>query len=169
MIFWKNHALLPKAYVSLEGKSMTLDTMAFVLGVLLIATGVLGGGLEVKELKLPRISGTARLGSAIVGLALVVLGLSINLKWIVSTEESKKSIVSTEESKTPIVSAEESKTPTPTENIKSFQAPTLDGLRLDACMEWSKRCGEEAATAWCKIQGYARAIEHPIENVGERG
>jgi hypothetical protein len=44
-----------------------------------------------------------------------------------------------------------------------------NGVRLDACFVWAERCGEEAATAWCKDQGYTRAIEFPIENVGERG
>jgi hypothetical protein len=46
----------------------------------------------------------------------------------------------------------------------TFQAPTLDGLRLDACVQWANRCGEEAASAWCKLKGYERAIDYPSEN-----
>ena len=44
-----------------------------------------------------------------------------------------------------------------------------DGMRLDVCFEWTKRCGEEPATAWCKTQGFSRSIDRLAENVGERG
>ena len=35
-------------------------------------------------------------------------------------------------------------------------------------MEWSVKCEGEAASAWCKLQGYNHAISYPKENVGER-
>lgn len=77
---------------------MSIETMAFVLGGALIAAGVFGGGLEIKELKLPQIAGTARAVAAMVGIAFVVLALAINQKWI----EQKK----------------EANQPTPSENTK---------------------------------------------------
>lgn len=128
---------------------MSLDTMAFVLGGLLIAAGVFGGGLEVKELKLPQIVGTVRLVAVVLGAVFVVMALAINQKWIEQGGESNQ--------------------PSPTESSKTFETPMYEGLRLDACVEWATRCGEEAATTWCKTQGYERAIQYPIENVGELG
>jgi arginine exporter protein ArgO len=128
---------------------MSIETMAFVLGGALIAAGVFGGGLEIKELKLPQIAGTARAVAAMVGIAFVVLALAINQKWIEQKREANQ--------------------PTPSENTKTFATPMYEGMRLDACVEWAKRCGEEAATTWCKTQGYLRATTYPTENVGERG
>lgn len=133
----------------MEGVSMSLETMAFVLGGLLIAAGVFGGGLEIKELKLPQIGGTPRLVAAVLGAAFVVLALAINQKWMEQRRESTQ--------------------PSPTESSRAFATPMYEGLRLDACVEWAKRCGEEAATTWCKMQGFERATQYPTENVGERG
>jgi len=120
---------------------MSLETMAFVLGGLLIAAGVFGGGLEIKELKIPQIGGTARLVASVVGLAFVVLALAINQGWI---EQRTKTF----------------KEPMYDENF-----------RLDYCAEWGNKqsCGQKAATTWCKKQGYLRAIEYPPEKVGKEG
>ena len=128
---------------------MSLETMAFILGGILIAAGVFGGGLEVKELKLPQIGGIPRLVAVMAGIAFVALALAINQKWIEQVRGSKQ--------------------PNATESPKTFATPMYEGLRLDICVEWAKRCGEEAATAWCKTQGYVRATQYPSENVGERG
>ena len=128
---------------------MSLETMAFVLGGALIAAGLFGGGLEIKELKLPQIGGAARVIAACVGIAFVALALAINLKWMQRSEESMQ--------------------PKTGENSRTFETPMHGGLRLDACYEWAKRCGEDAASAWCRGQGYTRATAYPVENVGERG
>jgi hypothetical protein len=40
----------------------------------------------------------------------------------------------------------------------SFSKPKYKGKRLDWCVNWSVGCGKDAATAWCKTQGYANAI-----------
>jgi hypothetical protein len=40
----------------------------------------------------------------------------------------------------------------------SFSKPKYKGKRLDWCVNWSVGCGQDAATAWCKTQGYANAI-----------
>jgi hypothetical protein len=128
---------------------MSIEAMAFILGGLLLAAGVFGGGLEVRELKLPQIGTAQRLVASVAGIAFVVLALALNQSWI----EHKK----------------EGNQPVGPEATKAFGTPMYESLRLDACVEWARRCGEEAATAWCKTQGYARAIQHSIENVGERG
>ena len=119
--------------------------MAFIFGGLLIGAGVFGGGLQVKELKLPKLAGFARIASIIIGIAFIALAVSLNLKL-------------------PPIDVDH-----PSQSTKTFQKPTYDGERLDACFEWAKQCGEEAATAWCKTQGFIRAIDYPYEKVGERG
>ncbi len=52
---------------------MSLETLSFVLGAILLLAGILGGGFEVKELKIPKISGMARLVAMIAGLAFISL------------------------------------------------------------------------------------------------
>jgi hypothetical protein len=128
---------------------MSLDVMAFILGGLLIGAGLFGGGIEIKEIKLPRITGAARVAAAVAGVAFVALAVTLNLK-----APTKDNAAGPEET---------------TRATKTFQAPMYDGMRLDACFEWANRCGEEPATAWCRTQGFSRAIDYPTENVGERG
>jgi hypothetical protein len=57
----------------------------------------------------------------------------------------------------------------PTPQRETFPEPIYGGFRLDACYESHTRCGEEPATAWCKMKGFGRAVERPEENVGTRG
>ncbi|UCH96285.1 MAG: hypothetical protein JSV88_05365 [Candidatus Aminicenantes bacterium] len=41
--------------------------------------------------------------------------------------------------------------------LYSFKDPMYQGYRLDFCLEWGSKCGEPAASAWCKMKGYDRA------------
>jgi hypothetical protein len=43
-------------------------------------------------------------------------------------------------------------------------APGVGGHRVDICYEWGMQCAGEAAQAWCKAQGYDRAIEWEVDN-----
>jgi hypothetical protein len=128
---------------------VSLETMSFILGGILVGAGLFGGGLELKELKLPQIGPIPRVLSAVVGAVFVGLAIFLNPKATTPTP-------------TP-AGAETRKT------AMTFQEPMLGDLRLDACLEWAQKCGEPAATAWCKTKGMSRAIEYPHENVGERG
>lgn len=38
-----------------------------------------------------------------------------------------------------------------------YRDPLVDGVPLDYCLEWGTQCGEPAADAWCRAQGYAGA------------
>jgi hypothetical protein len=38
-----------------------------------------------------------------------------------------------------------------------FPAPEVDGKRLDVCLVWGDQCGQPAADAWCKTQGFDSA------------
>lgn len=58
------------------GFQLDLHTLSFLFGALLIAVAVLGGGLEVKEIKVPQVGRLARLLSAIVGIFFVLIGFA---------------------------------------------------------------------------------------------
>jgi hypothetical protein len=56
---------------------MTLEIASFIFGGLLIFIGLLGGGFEVKELKVPQIKWPTRLISTVVGFFFIALGISL--------------------------------------------------------------------------------------------
>ena len=53
---------------------MTLQTMSFIFGALLLAVGLLGGGFEVKEVKVSNVTQTTRVLAGLAGLVFIVLG-----------------------------------------------------------------------------------------------
>ena len=53
---------------------MTLQTMSFIFGGLLLAVAILGGGFEVKEIKISNASTGVRILAGVVGLAFMVIG-----------------------------------------------------------------------------------------------
>jgi len=56
---------------------MTPQIVVVVLGGILILAGLLGGGFELKELKMPRVGGVARVLSLVAGIVLLGLGLKM--------------------------------------------------------------------------------------------
>ena len=56
---------------------MTLQTMSFIFGGLLLAVAILGGGFEVKEIKISNASTGVRILAGVVGLAFMVIGLGL--------------------------------------------------------------------------------------------
>ena len=54
---------------------MNVEILSFILGALLLLIGIIGGGFEIKELKLPKVGGTTRLISIIVGSLFIALGV----------------------------------------------------------------------------------------------
>ena len=61
---------------------MSLEVVSFVFGGSLILTGMLGGGLQVKELNIPKIGSAVRAACMCVGFLFVIVAISIspNLK-----------------------------------------------------------------------------------------
>jgi PAN domain len=53
---------------------MTLQTMSFIFGALLLAVAILGGGFEIKELKVSNVTISVRIISGVVGLIFIGLG-----------------------------------------------------------------------------------------------
>nr|WP_316642334.1 hypothetical protein [uncultured Roseateles sp.] len=129
---------------------MSLETMSFILGGILVAAALFGGGLEIKELKLPQIGTIGRVLAAIVGAGFIALAIYLN--------PNKGTVGATKPSES-----------TPDKTTMTFQGPMHGDLRLDACQQWAQNCGEPAATAWCKTKGFVRATDYPQENVGAAG
>jgi hypothetical protein len=127
---------------------MSIEVMSFILGGLLVAVGLLGGGIEVRDLKVPPVGRAARVLSFCGGVAFVVLAMFVG-RHVSDPSASVKSVTS--------------------QDRHTFSEPVYGELRLDACYEWGQRCGEEPATEWCKTQGFKRAVDFPTENVGNRG
>jgi hypothetical protein len=53
---------------------MTLQTMSFIFGAILLAVAILGGGFEIKEIKVSNVTMTVRIIAGIVGVIFVGLG-----------------------------------------------------------------------------------------------
>jgi hypothetical protein len=56
---------------------MTAEIISFAFGGLLILIGILGGGLEVRKLKIPKVGPGARILAAVGGLSFITLGIGI--------------------------------------------------------------------------------------------
>lgn len=58
---------------------MTLQILSFLMGCVLIGVAVVGGGFELKELKVPRVGYGARAFALFVGLAFIGTGIGLSL------------------------------------------------------------------------------------------
>src|SRR6266404_1989319 len=112
--------------------------IGFLTGAILVASGVLGGGIEIRELKIPQLPMATRALAIVVGIAFIALSLRF-------------------------AAAPPTQTRTVTEGpTQTFVSPTIDGYRLDWCYNWATDCGATAASAWCRKQGFSKAVE-PFE------
>ena len=59
---------------------MTSEIVPFVFGVMLILIGILSGGFEVRELKIPKVGPGVRILAAVGGLAFITLGIGIQCR-----------------------------------------------------------------------------------------
>jgi hypothetical protein len=55
---------------------MTIELLAFVFGIVLLFIAIVGGGFELRELKVPRVGRVARIVSAMAGVIFLALGFS---------------------------------------------------------------------------------------------
>lgn len=56
---------------------MTPELLLFIFGALLILIGILGGGFDVKELKIPKVGAGVRICAILGGLFFIALGIGI--------------------------------------------------------------------------------------------
>ena len=77
----------------MKGVRMTSQTVVFIFGGILMLIGILGGGFEVKELKVPKVAGAARLVSLIAGVVLLGVGITLGNPLVSSPASSRISVV----------------------------------------------------------------------------
>lgn len=46
---------------------------------------------------------------------------------------------------------------------RTFAYPMQNLYRLNHCLNWQRDCGQAAAVAWCKAQGFAQAVDWRVE------
>ena len=110
---------------------MTLQTLSFILGALLLLTGILGGGFEVKEIKIPKIGGPVRLIATVVGIAFIAIAI-INPE--LRQDGGNKGL------QTPTMSRMEQNTDRPGQDIQGFNlAQDIPELCQTKCKE-DPRC-----------------------------
>jgi hypothetical protein len=56
---------------------MTIEVVAFIIGGILIGTAIVGGGFEIKEIKMPRVGAGVRIVSLVVGSGFLMLSMGI--------------------------------------------------------------------------------------------
>lgn len=71
---------------------MTTGVLTLALGALLILVAILGGGFEVKELKVPKVGRLARIISAFTGLFFIFVGLGIDTPQSAAKKEDPKPV-----------------------------------------------------------------------------
>ena len=59
---------------------MSAQEILIGFGCLLVLIGILGGGFELKELKIPAVSGMARFIAGAVGIALIILSFTMSIQ-----------------------------------------------------------------------------------------
>lgn len=166
---------------------MSIETISFLLGAGLIAIAILGGGIEIRELKVPQVGTFSRglafvFGAAFIGLTLYLRQPPASApEFLGQRAPSASADIPSQTPDRPAPSVEPANgelrsdpdAVSPVNNVTStsqvFLDPLYDGKRLDVCFVFAARCGEEPASAWCKSQGFDRAINFSSENVGNRG
>ncbi len=61
---------------------MSAELVVLMLGSLLVMIGIIGGGFEIKELKVPQVGGMARLVSGAAGAVLLVVGIGMKTEAV---------------------------------------------------------------------------------------
>lgn len=56
---------------------MTIEVISFIIGGILIGTAIVGGGFEIKEIKMPRVGAGVRIVSLVAGSGFVLLAMGI--------------------------------------------------------------------------------------------
>src|SRR5262249_33727968 len=67
------HHRFSQKYVAVK-RVMTLQAMSFIFGAILLAVAILGGGFEIKEIKVSNVTMGVRIAAGIVGLLFIGLG-----------------------------------------------------------------------------------------------
>src|SRR5258707_730180 len=70
---------------------MSINTLVFGFGGILLLVAILGGGFELKEFKIPKVGGAPRFCSGLAGLFFILLGVGIGQSSAPETQSVKAS------------------------------------------------------------------------------
>jgi len=131
---------------------MTPQIVVIVLGSILILAGLLGGGFELKELKMPRIGGPTRVFSLIGGIAILAWGLNMKTQ---NTGHGHDGSHANKSASKPHMGVLEFDTNRQGSDISYFQTPSVNEcseacLRNDDCMAMTFVQGASGGTCWLK-------------------
>ena len=114
---------------------MTLQTMSFIFGALLLAVGILGGGFEVKEIKVSNASIGVRIIAGIAGLFFISLGFWQQLSAVLEpppTTPTTHSAPTSAPTPAPTPQSAPGPSPKPAEALVAEQLPFVsDRQRID--------------------------------------
>lgn len=68
---------LPRRFTPIRGNPVTIEVISFIIGGILIGTAIVGGGFEVKEIKMPQVGAGVRIASLVVGSGFLLLAMGI--------------------------------------------------------------------------------------------
>jgi PAN domain len=128
---------------------MTLQTLSFIFGALLLLVGILGGGFEIKEVKIPLIATGGRVVSSIVGVVFITLA---SFPSVVNQKGGpSQSGMSAMEWDTDRFGADFTGFPLPTDNPKLCEDPCQSDLR---CRAWTyvKPNTIKGPRPWCFLK-----------------
>ena len=147
---------------------MTLTTLSFILGAVLILAGILGGGFEAKELKIPKISGIARILAVVVGA--IFVGLAFIPPASDTSNTSQSATIANEKTTKVTMSTMDRNTDRPGLDYQNFDLPKDDpNLCQEAC-ESDSQCKAWTFVRPNTVQGpkprcwLKHAIPPPVDN-----
>jgi len=112
----------------------TVNVVAFTAGIILIAYSAIGKGITIQKVVVPSLDRGARVSLFVFGLLLLLTGVLLNEGPGVTSR-----------------------------NEASFHNPIYRGERLDICRYLGVGCGQEAANAWCVLNGFSFAKTFDVE------
>lgn len=127
-----------------------LPNLLIVAGLIFVGIGVVGkvsGKIEPDT--------TGRVMAGLFGIALMAAGLFIH-----SSADAKA------RSRLPVANRRDA---AEAEGKNTFRFPTIDGYRLDFCLNFGNECGKPAADEFCKRQKFDESVLFENETVGTRG
>ncbi|WP_257461826.1 hypothetical protein [Archangium lipolyticum] len=71
---------------------MKVEVMMCVFGALLVLTGIVGGGLEVKELKIPKVGMASRVAAYVSGFFFILMGVVLSFDGEEPVEEDAQEV-----------------------------------------------------------------------------
>ncbi len=157
---------------------MAISTVVFIFGAVLLALGLLGEGVSIKDISIPRISKISRFIFILLGALFIVMGIGLGASEL--TEDSSSPVVvepvpiaspteiSTEPAPTEPAPTEPepvSTSPEPTSEPTQPSAPPASTTSDDEAFREQVRAQMMTTSQWAVEQGYA-FVDSSVDKIG---